>query len=122
MTPNQKKLAIDIALLLGVLLIGFLIGHRSKPVDLTDYKKQIADKDTIIKLITKEREAINFNIEKSESENKLLKEKDSILTTQYQNNQSIYKLLNDKIKKIDDVVDAAQRSPDSLRANFSRFE
>lgn len=116
MTDNQKKIVKDSIILVAILIVGIFLGRGTKHVDTSGVEKQIADKDTIIHLLTKEREAVNNNINLLEDINEQLQIKDSLLTEKYKSYQTIDKLLNEKLQVIRTTINRVANNNDSLRA------
>lgn len=118
---DKKQLLVSIVILVAISLIFFFIGRGTKHVNLTDYEQQIKDEQTIIDLVTKEREAVNATIIQLQETNEQLKQKDSIITAQYQNNQATYKLLNDKLQTVTGTVSIISSDNGRVRSAYKDY-
>ena len=126
MTPPERiKLIITIAAIILLLSSGVFIGRCTKKdnrIELELTKQLMSAKDSINRMLERERGYYISEIEVREKLNDELQEKDSILTAKYSSDQKIYKQLNDKLESIKSTLGRVANNNDSLRAIASSIE
>lgn len=121
MTDNQKKIVKDSTILVAILIVGIFLGRGTKHVDTTVIDMQLKEKDDTIKILTDQIKVANNDVEHLKDDYNLLQQKDSIITALYQNSQSAYKLLNDKLTSIPTTIKHVSTNSDSIRSEFAKF-
>jgi len=123
LTTTTRNQLLKAGVLALILITGIIIGRRSKPAfDKALFDFKMASKDDTIRFLTKEREAINDQIQMQEDLMDQLKIKDSLISAKYISDQKVYQLLNEKFKTIDNVISVVSGNSDSLIAAYHRYQ
>lgn len=114
---------IGVYTLIVVLIVAlvFTMFKNCSPYDTSKMKQLYAAKDTIIAIQLREIKLLQTSIEDKEVKQSVLAAMDSVLETHQQQNEKLYKLINEKLSINHTKVISASSNNDSLRQLLADF-